>query len=99
MRTKKEYMDEMHRLGRMGSIGAIIIMLGIPTVMSIAFDVFPGFEKITMASLSLLGVFIPISISEVISFTPVLGSSIYLTLITGNVMNLKLPTGSQCYGT
>ena len=35
--------------------------------------------------------FIPIAISEVISYAPVLGSSAYITFITGNVMNLKLP--------
>lgn len=92
MRTKKEYMNEMHTLGRMGSIGAIIIMLSIPTIMAIVFNVFPGIKPIIISSVGLLAVFVPLAISEVISFTPVLGSSIYLTLITGNVMNLKLPT-------
>lgn len=91
MRTKTEYMNEMHRLGRIGSVGAILIMLGIPTVMAIAFDVFPGVQPIFMSAAGLLAVFLPIALSEVISFTPVLGSSIYLTLITGNLVNLKLP--------
>jgi len=92
MRTKEQYMNEMHRVGRIGSIGAILIMLGIPTIIAVAFDAFPGFDTIFMATAGLLAVFIPIAISEVVSFTPVLGTSIYLTLITGNVMNLKLPT-------
>lgn len=92
MRTTEEYMNSMHRLGRIGAIGAIIVMLGIPTVMALAFDSFPGFGPILLTSAGLLAVFLPIAISEVVSFTPVLGSSIYLTLITGNVMNLKLPT-------
>ena len=36
-------------------------------------------------------VYIPVGISEAISYTPILGASSYLTFITGNIMNLKLP--------
>ncbi|MCI5628587.1 MAG: hypothetical protein MR346_03030, partial [Clostridium sp.] len=35
--------------------------------------------------------YIPVGISEALSYTPILGSSTYLTFITGNIMNLKLP--------
>jgi len=92
MRTKEQYMNEMHRIGRLGAVGAVILMLALPTIMAVAFDAFPGVGPIFVSAAGLLAVFIPIAISEVVSFTPVLGSSIYLTLITGNVMNLKLPT-------
>jgi diadenosine tetraphosphate (Ap4A) HIT family hydrolase len=36
-------------------------------------------------------VYIPVGFSEAISYTPILGASSYLTFITGNIMNLKLP--------
>ena len=36
-------------------------------------------------------IYIPVGISEAISYTPILGASSYLTFITGNIMNLKLP--------
>ena len=36
-------------------------------------------------------IYIPGGISEAISYTPILGASSYLTFITGNIMNLKLP--------
>jgi hypothetical protein len=39
----------------------------------------------------MLMIFGPNAFSNVISYTPILGSSIYLTLITGEVSNLKLP--------
>ncbi len=95
MKTTNEYLDSMHRLGRLGALGAIFISLLIPTIISIAFDIFPGFLTIITTSAGLLAIFIPLAISEVISYTPVLGSSIYLTLITGNVMNLKLPVAAN----
>ena len=36
-------------------------------------------------------VYITVGFSEAISYTPILGASSYLTFITGNIMNLKLP--------
>ena len=39
----------------------------------------------------LLALYVPTAISEVITYVPMLGSASYITFITGNVMNLKLP--------
>lgn len=97
MKTKEEYIRSMHRLGRMQAIVAIILMLGLPTIVAIVFRTFPDFRQVFSASIGLLAVFVPIAISEMISFTPILGSSIYLTLITGNVTNLKLPAVTNAF--
>ena len=91
MKTKEEYFDSAHRVGRIGMIGAITIMLAIPTAVCLHFDVMPSLINVLTASVPMLVLFVPITISEVLSFSPVLGSSIYLSLITGNLMNLKLP--------
>ncbi len=95
VRTKEEYINSMHRIGRIFTVIAIIIMLGMPVVVSVYYNIFPGFTNIIKAAAGLLMVFIPIALSEVISYTPILGSSIYLTLITGNVLNLKLPVATN----
>lgn len=91
MKNTNEYMDKIHRIGRISVIGTIIIMVGIPLIISYVYNTFPGIIEIMRASAGLLAIMVPITISEVFSYTPVLGSSIYLTLITGNVLNLKLP--------
>lgn len=96
-RSKEEYLNEMHRLGRIFVIIAIIIMLGLPTIIAIVYNSLPDFKLVFNASIGLLAVFTPIGISEMISYTPVLGSSIYLTLITGNVTNLKLPVVTNAF--
>jgi hypothetical protein len=85
------YIKDMHRFGRLGAIGAIAVMLGIPTVLGIYFHALPSFGEILQSALPMLMVFGPNAFSNVISYTPILGSSIYLTLITGEVSNLKLP--------
>jgi hypothetical protein len=87
----ERYIDSMHRLGRRGMLGAILVMLGIPTVLGIYFDALPNFRQIFQTALPLLLIFLPSNLFEVISYTPILGSSIYLTLITGEILNLKLP--------
>lgn len=91
MKTTKEYMESVHRIGKWSSIGSIFVLLLIPTVIAIKFDAFPGIIPILTASAGLLAIFTPVTLAELISYTPVLGSSVYLAYITGNVGNLKLP--------
>jgi len=97
IQTKEEYLNSMHRLGRIFAAIAIIVMLALPTIIAITFQTFPDLRLIFSASVGLLAIFTPIAISEVISYTPILGSSIYLTLITGNVTNLKLPVVTNAF--
>lgn len=89
------HINSMHRLGRIGCAIAIIVMLGMPTIAGLYFDAMPSVLQVLSAAAGLLAIFIPLALTEVISYTPVLGSSIYLTLITGNVMNLKLPVANN----
>lgn len=91
MKGTKEYLKSVHKMGRIGLLVAIFIMLSIPTIMAIVYDAFPGVGTILKASIGLLTIFVPIAISEVLSYTPILGSASYLTFITGNLMNLKIP--------
>ncbi|MDR1439958.1 MAG: hypothetical protein LBJ10_08105 [Clostridiales bacterium] len=91
----ESYFDSMHRLGRIGMLFAIIILLGIPTALGIYFDALAPLRQIIQAALPLLVIFVPSSLFEVISYTPILGSSIYLTLMTGEVINLKLPVANN----
>ena len=88
----KKYEDSIHRTGRIGIIIGIILMLGIPAVISSVYDVWPeSAAQVITAGSGLLAVFIPTCIAEVFSYTPILGSSAYITFLTGNVMNLKVP--------
>ncbi|ERI96139.1 hypothetical protein KQI11_01000 [Acetanaerobacterium sp. MSJ-12] len=89
--NNEKYIKSIHRLGRLGSIGALGFMVGIPLVICAIYSCFPDFGLVLQSGTGLLAMFIPIAISEVFSYAPVLGSASYITFITGNVMNLKLP--------
>lgn len=85
------YIRNMHRLGRIGIIGALFIFLGMPTFLGAWFKVLPDALRVLSASAGLLAIFIPICFSEMIAYTPILGSSMYLSTVTGEILNLKLP--------
>lgn len=88
----KQYENEMHRLGRIGVIIAIAFMLGIPAVICQIYGIWPsGVGEVFAVGSGLLAVFLPTNVAEVLSYTPLLGSSAYLTFLTGNVINLKVP--------
>jgi hypothetical protein len=87
----RDHLNGMHRLGRMGIVCAIVIMLGIPTVAGIYFNAMPTVLQILTTAVGLLALFVPGAFSETIAYSPILGSSYYLAQITGNISNLKLP--------
>ena len=51
----------------------------------------PNFKMCLPGLIAITAIMGPASIAEVGSYTPILGSSTYLTFVTGNVMNLKVP--------
>ncbi len=86
-----EYTNSVHRIGRTGTVIAILIMLGIPVTMCTYFDMWPKAADHLMFCGGLLALYVPTGIVESVTYTPILGSSIYMSLITGNVSNIKLP--------
>ena len=81
-----------HKWGRIGTLIALLYMIASPFVVLTFYDSLPSIgEVINLSTISILMVYIPVGFSEAISYTPILGASSYLTFITGNIMNLKLP--------
>lgn len=90
----KAHIDSMHRLGRLGAVLAVAAMLLMPTVAGIYFNAMPNFLSVLTSAVGLLAMFVPAAVSEVIAYTPIFGSSMYLAQITGNILNLKLPVAN-----
>lgn len=81
-----------HKWGRIGTLIVLLYMIALPFVVLAFYDCIPSIgEVINLGTISILMIYIPVGLSEAISYTPILGSSSYLTFITGNIMNLKLP--------
>lgn len=87
----KAYYDGMHRLGKWMTFITLIVFCGVPFVVCMVYGIMPKVSDVLLASGGLLAIFIPAAIAELIADTPVMGTSFYLSSITGNIMNLKLP--------
>lgn len=82
-----------HKWGRVGTVIALLYMIAIPFIVLSFYDCMPSLgEVFNLATLSILMIYIPVGFSEALSYVPILGASSYLTFITGNIMNLKLPS-------
>lgn len=81
-----------HRWGRIGTVIALAYMISVPFIVLTVYDCVPSLgEVLNVGTLGILAIYVPVGISEALSYTPLLGSSAYLAFITGNIMNLKLP--------
>lgn len=86
------FQEWAHKWGRVGTVIALVYMVALPFIVLTYFDCMPDFKDVfNIGTISILMIYIPVGFSEAISYTPILGSSSYLTFITGNIMNLKLP--------
>lgn len=90
--TMDSFQAWSHKWGRIGTVIALIYMIALPFIVLAYYDSIPSFDSVfNVGTISILLIYIPVGISEALSYTPILGSSAYLTFITGNIMNLKLP--------
>lgn len=81
-----------HRWGRVGTVLALVYMVGMPFVFLSVYGCVPSAgEVFNVATIGILAIYIPVGFSEALSYTPLMGTSSYLGFITGNIMNLKLP--------
>ena len=91
-RLSMEFDRSINRLGRYTSIIALLFMLSIPLGIQIYFGLDIKFMEVIVASSSLIAMFLPMAVIENISYYQIIGAGgIYLSSITGNVLNMKLP--------
>ena len=85
------YLNKTHTYGRIATLIAMAIMLGIPAIVCSVYGIWPTFTDVIGAAGPMLAIFIPSALSEVVSFTPITGSSGYIGAMMGNVSNIKFP--------
>jgi hypothetical protein len=90
-KNPKTYFNKAHSLGRSGTLISIGFMLGIPVAFCALKGIMPSFGEVMKNAVGLLTIYVPTALSEVISYTPMLGTAAYITFITGNVGNMKVP--------
>lgn len=84
-------MDKVHTWGRIWVVAALVFFLSIPVAISLHLGITPRGEIIGKGVAALV-IFLVTGIVEVIAYSPMLGAGgTYLSFVSGNIMNLKMP--------
>ena len=86
------YMDSVHRSGRIWGIAIGAVLLLFPTMLSLIFGTLPNFEVLIKGVVATAPMYWAVGIVEIFTYVPMLGAGgTYLSFITGNISNIKLP--------
>lgn len=88
----KEYNDSLHRLGRFVALVTVVLLVAVPFLMAMVYDVEIDWNGFLAGFLKVGILYIPMAIVEFLIYTPMLGvGGSYLSFLTGNVTNMKIP--------
>ena len=92
MKKNLSYIDSVHRDGRIWNIGVMILLLAFPVTIAILFSVTPDWGALGLGLLATAPMYWAVGAIETVTFVPMLGAGgSYLSFVTGNISNLKLP--------
>ena len=88
----KEFNDGLHKIGRTMLIVGVIFLVGVPFVIGAINGVTPDWGGFLRGFANVGLIYIPVAIVEFLVYAPMLGvGGSYLSFITGNVTNMKIP--------
>ncbi len=94
MKEKKNisYMDSVHRDGRIWGIIVGAVIIAFPILLSVIFGALPEWGVLLKGVLATAPMYWAVGIIEIFTYVPMLGAGgTYLSFVTGNISNLKLP--------
>lgn len=96
MKTNKKqpmsYLDGTHYWGRIWGLTLFVLILLFPIAVCLIFNVLPRWNALLNGLLAILPMYWAVGIVEMFTYVPMLGAGgAYLSFVTGNISNLKLP--------
>ena len=86
------YNEGVHREGRIWTLVCLGFMLCVPFLMGIVLGAMPDMNRFVRGFINVAIIYYPTSVVEYLIYVPMLGSGAsYLSFITGNLSNLKIP--------
>jgi len=90
--NKNSYMDNTHRYGLIWNLSMAALLLLFPFAVCLIFGVKPDFPALLMGLLATAPMYWAVALIETFTYLPMLGmGGAYLSFVTGNISNLKLP--------
>ena len=92
MKKNLSYIDSVHRDGRIWNIGVMILLMMFPISVALTFGAAPDWGALVVGLIATAPMYWAVGVVETITFVPMLGAGgSYLSFVTGNISNLKLP--------
>ncbi|MBO7218131.1 MAG: hypothetical protein J6V50_05465 [Clostridia bacterium] len=94
MKKNMSYMDSVHYYGKIWGLIVAAIIIAVPFILSIVFKAIPKWDALAEGLIATLPMYWAVGFIEVFTYVPMLGAGgTYLSFVTGNISNLKLPCG------
>lgn len=88
----KEFNDDLHKLGRITLILGVVMLVALPFIIGFINGVMPDLSGFLKGFANVALIYVPVAIVEFLVYAPMLGvGGSYLSFITGNVTNMKIP--------
>lgn len=92
MKKNLSYMESVHRDGRIWGIIVAVVLLCFPLSLSLLFGAGPDWKVLLAGLFATAPMYWAVGIVEIFTYVPMLGAGgTYLSFVTGNISNLKLP--------
>ena len=92
MKKQLSYIDSVHRSGTIWNISVMILLLAFPLTVAALFGAAPDWGALVVGLIATAPMYWAVGVIETVTFVPMLGAGgSYLSFVTGNISNLKLP--------
>ena len=92
MKKNLNYIDSVHRDGTIWNLAVMAMLIAFPIAVAVIFRAAPDFGALVVGLISTAPMYWAVGVIETITFVPMLGAGgSYLSFVTGNISNLKLP--------
>ncbi len=92
MKKEMTYIDSVHRDGRIWNLSVMVALFMYPILVGVIFGVLPDWHSLLMGLVATAPMYWAVAAVETFTYVPMLGAGgSYLSFVTGNISNLKLP--------
>ena len=92
MKKNLSYMDSVHRDGRIWNLSMMVLLFLFPVAVAVIYQAMPDWQGFLMGIIATAPMYWAVAVVETFTYVPMLGAGgSYLSFVTGNISNLKLP--------
>lgn len=92
MKKPMSYIDSVHRDGTVWNLTVMVLLFLFPVSVAMIFGVTPDWGALVLGLIATAPMYWVVGVIETITYVPMLGAGgSYLSFVTGNISNLKMP--------